>query len=143
MNLECHEVKMKKTIDELLNTPYWIIDILPKQVPANSAGQYFNVAKYYMDEKRFEQIKQKHINVILKINCYKDISIDEEKEINPSIERIEKEMKTRYLYIMIGDSMILSEADDTHMTLFNPDEELLELIKDIASKEGLFIWKGV
>ena len=134
---------MKKTIDELLNTPYWIIDILPKQVPANSAGQYFNIDKYYLDEKRFEQIKQKHINVILKINCYKDISIDEEIEINPSIERIEKEMKTRYLYIMIGDSMILSEADDTHMTLFNPDEELLELVKEIASKEGLFVWKGV
>lgn len=134
---------MKKTIDELLNTPYWIIDILPKQVPANSVGQYFDVAKYYMDENRLQQIKQKHINVILKINCYKDISIDEEKEINPSIERIEKEMRSRYLYIMIGDSMILSEADDTHMTLFNPDEELLELVKDIASKEGLFIWKGV
>ena len=34
---------MKKTIDELLQTPYWIIDILPKQVPYQSAGQYFNI----------------------------------------------------------------------------------------------------
>ena len=94
-----------------------------------------------MDENHLQQIKQKHINVILKINCYKDISIDEEKEINPSVERIEKEMRSRYLYIMIGESMILSEADDTHMTLFNPDDELLHLIKDIASREGLFVWK--
>ena len=132
---------MKKTIDELLQTPYWIIDILPKQVPAHSAGQYFAIEKYYLDKKRFNDIKQKHINVILKLNCYRDISIDEEEEINPSLERIEKEMKNRYLYIMIGESMILSEADDTHMTLFNPDEELLELVKDIASKEGLFVWR--
>lgn len=132
---------MRKTIDELLQTPYWIIDILPKQVPAHSAGQYFNIEKYYLDKKRFIDIKQKHINVILKLNCYRDISIDDEEETNPSLERIEKEMKNRYLYIRIGESMILSEADDTHMTLFNPDEELLDLVKDIASKEGLFVWR--
>lgn len=132
---------MKKTIDELLQTPYWIIDILPKQVPVHSAGQYFNIEKYYLDKKRFIDIKQKHINVILKLNCYRDISIDDEEETNPSLERIEKEMKNRYLYIRIGESMILSEADDTHMTLFNPDEELLDLVKDIASKEGLFVWR--
>ena len=132
---------MKKTIDELLQTPYWIIDILPKQVPAHSAGKYFAIEKYYLDKKRFIDIKQKHINVILKLNCYRDISIDEEEEVNPSPEIIEKEMKNRYLYIMIGESMILSEADDTHMTLFNPDEELLDLVKDIASKEGLFVWR--
>jgi hypothetical protein len=70
-------------IDKLLNTEYWIIDILPKRVP-----------------------------------------------------------KDRYVYIMMGDSMILSEPDDTHMTLFNPDDELLELVKLIASGEGLFVWRG-
>ena len=131
---------MKKTIDELLQTPYWIIDILPKQVAQDSKGQYFSIEKYYLDNY-LADIKKKHINVVLKLNCYKDISIDEEEEINPSPERIEKEMKSRYLYIMIENSMILSEADDTHMTVFNPDEELLQLIKDIASKEGLFVWK--
>ena len=30
-------------IDSLLDKPYWLIDILPKQVPAGSAGQYFKV----------------------------------------------------------------------------------------------------
>ena len=32
---------MKKTIEELLQSPYWIIDILPSQVPKDSPGQYF------------------------------------------------------------------------------------------------------
>ena len=54
----------KKTIEELLQSPYWIIDILPSQVP-----------------------------------------------------------------------------DDTHLTVFDPDPELLELIRQIASGEGLFVWK--
>ena len=51
-------------------------------------------------------------------------------------------MKKRYLYLMIGESMILSEPDDTHMTLFNPDERLLDLVKTLSAAEGLFVWKG-
>jgi hypothetical protein len=28
------------------------------------------------------------------------------------------------------------------MTVFNPDEELLDLIREISSSEGLFVWKN-
>lgn len=130
-----------KTIEELMQTPYWIIDILPKQVPAYSPGQYFAVEKYYLEKERFTVIKEKHINVILKLNCYRDVSIDEETEVNPSPDRIAEEMRHRFLYIMAGDSMILSEPDDTSMTVFNPDGDLLELIRQIAAGEGLHVWK--
>ena len=130
-----------KTIEELMQTPYWIIDILPKQVPAYSPGQYFAVEKYYLEKERFTVIKEKHINVILKLNCYREVSIDEETEVNPSPDRIAEEMRHRFLYIMAGDSMILSEPDDTSMTVFNPDGDLLELIRQIAAGEGLHVWK--
>ena len=61
--------------------------------------------------------------------------------INPLPEHIADEMKKRYLFLMTGESMILSEPDDTHMTVFNPDPQLLELIRQIASGVGLFVWK--
>ena len=132
---------MKKEIEELLQCPYWIIDILPSQVPKDSPGQYFAVEKYFLQGNRLEAIKQKHINLILKLNCYRDISIDDETVINPLPELVADEMKKRYLYIRTGESMILSEPDDTHLTVFNPDAQLLELIRQIASGEGLFVWK--
>ena len=112
-------------IDELLNTPYWVIDILPAQVPKDSPGQYFTIEDYLL-KNRIAEIKQKHIDIILKLNCYRDISIEE--ELNPPPEKISGIMRERYVYIMVGNSMILSEPDDTHLTLFNPDEELLDLI---------------
>ena len=133
---------MKRSIDELLLTPYWIIDILPEQVPKDSPGQYFAVEKYYLAGDRLADIKQKHINVILKLNCYRDISLDEESSLNPPPERIAGVMRSRYLCIMTGGSMIVSEPDDTYMTLYNPDKKLLELVRTIASGEGLFVWKG-
>ena len=87
------------------------------------------------------EIKQKHINVILKLNCYRQISLDGETVVNPSPEHVEEEVRKRHLYISVDDAMILSEPDDTHMTVFNPDEKLLKLIKPIAASEGLFVWK--
>ena len=63
------------TPEELLDTSYWIIDILPEQVPKDSPGQYFAVEDYFLREQ-LDAVKQKHINVILKLNCYRDISID-------------------------------------------------------------------
>ncbi|MCR5120767.1 MAG: hypothetical protein K6B44_14245 [Lachnospiraceae bacterium] len=126
-------------IEELLEKHYWIIDILPKQVPKDSPGQYFAIEEFLIIEQ-LEEIKRKHINVILKLNCYMDISIDDEE--NPTPEQIRDIMLDRYVYIMLGDAMILSEADDTHMTVFNPNEELLDLIRTVSSAEGLFVWEG-
>ena len=145
------------TIDELLQTPYWIVDILPGQVPQGSPGQYFAVERYYPEDSRIAEIKQKHINVVLKLNCYMDVSLvcidedyrqeDEEDSsqqggiINPPPKEIADAMRRQYLYVMTGDAMILSEPDDTHLTVFNPDEELLELVRNIAGGEGLFVWQ--
>ena len=132
---------MKRTIDELLETPYWVIDILPQQVPKDSPGQYFAVERYYLAEAQLAAIKQKHINVILKLNCYRDLSLNDDPAVNPPPEQIAEEMRRRHLCIMVDDAMILSEPDDTHMTVFNPDEELLKLIQTISAGEGLFVWQ--
>ena len=132
---------MSKTIEELLNTPYWIIDILPKQVPAGSAGQYFAIEKY-LRETQLSDIKKKHVNLILKLNCYRDISLDEDKEINISPEKIADAIHKRYVNIMVDDAMIVSEPEDTYLTIYNPDEDLLTLIRELASGEGMFVWKN-
>ena len=132
---------MSKTIEELLNTPYWIIDILPKQVPAGSAGQYFAIEKY-LRETQLSDIKKKHVNLILKLNCYRDISLDEDKEINISPEKIADAIHKRYVNIMVDDAMIVSEPEDTYLTIYNPDEDLLTRMRELASGEGMFVWKN-
>ena len=129
--------------DELFQRPCWIIDILPWQVPADSPGQFFAVEKFFLEKERLAEIKQKHINLILKLNCYKSIALDDEKELDPSPERIAGEMRTHYVCIMVDESVIVSEPDDLHMTVFGPGEELLDLIKALAAGEGLYVWNPV
>ncbi|MBR2834364.1 MAG: hypothetical protein IKE43_01420 [Coriobacteriales bacterium] len=133
--------KCKKTIDELLQTTYWIIDILPERVPEDSSGQYFAVEKYFLEKEQLAVIKEKHINVVLKLNCYRRVSIDEGATYNPSPKLVAEEIQKQYLPILLDDAMIISEPDNTSMTLYNPDEKLLELVKTIAAGEGLFVWR--
>ena len=135
---EAAEAEIEK-IEALLETPYWIIDILPEQVPENSGGQYFAVEEYFLNEPQRSSIKQKHANVILKLNCYEDIFI--EGEMNPKPKSIVKAIKARHIDIILDNALITSEPDETYMTVYNVSEELLELLKRIAASEGLFVWK--
>ena len=126
-------------IEELMNTPYWIIDVLPARVPEAGPGQFFAVEKYFLKEQ-IAAVRQKHIRLILKLNCYMDITVD--GETNPAPERLAEMMKEQAVCILLDDAMILSEPDDLHMTLFNPDARLQELVKTLSASEGLFFWKG-
>ncbi len=132
---------MSMTIEELLETPYWIIDILPKQVQKDSPGQYFAVERYYLSAPQIAAIKQKHIDVILKLNCYRDVSLDDDETVDPPPEAIAEAMMTRYVNVRVDGALIVSEPDDTHLTLFHPDAELLELVRTIAAGEGLVVWQ--
>ena len=132
---------MKKSIDELLQAPYWIIDILPKQVKKESAGQFFAVEKYYLTEPQLSMIRQKHVNIILKLNCFKDLLFDGQAGINPDPKWISQTMNIQRVNITVDDSLIVSDPDDTYMTVFNPDEGLLGLIKSITAGEGMFLWQ--
>lgn len=132
---------MKKTIDELLEAPYRVIDILPKQVKKDSPGQYFAVERYFLDAPQFDAIKQKHINLILKLNCYCSLSLDDEEQQNPAPERIADRMRRQHLCIRIDESLIVSEPDDTYLTVYGADRKLLDLIRPIAAAEGLFVFQ--
>lgn len=130
---------MNNKLDELLKKPYWIIDILPEQVPKESKGQFFEIERFFLESSRRASIKQKHINVLLKLNCFYQISID--GVVNPSPERIVEAAMEHSLQIMVGEAIIISEPDELHMTVYNPDEKMVKLITAISLGEGLFLWK--
>ena len=135
------------TIDDYLEKPYWLIDILPKQVPANSRGQYFKMEKYWLQQPQFGMIRRKFASLLMKLNCYYEVSIaDASGAVSVSLqpESLEKMLTGGDIVYMVMDSengMIGFSGDDHYMTLYNPSEELLELVSLLASSEGLFVWK--
>jgi hypothetical protein len=136
-----------KIIEYYLDKPYWVIDILPKQVPADGCEQYFEIERYVLKHD-YDKLLKRFANVVLKLNCYYDLevcrsSIDE-WTINPTPENLVAwvlDSESLCLLLKDADAMIALNRDDTYMTLYNPSEELVKLTSIIAFSEGFFIWK--
>ena len=62
-------------IEKLLEKPYWIVDILPKQVAKHSNGQYFAIEQYYLSEPQSSELRKKYAHLVLKLNCYYDFQV--------------------------------------------------------------------
>ena len=141
---------MDKTdiIENLLSKPYWLIDVLPKQVPAESAGQYFKVERYFLSW--LDEIGRKFARVLIRLNCYYDLQVDTDGEtwiLNESPEDLARRFEESAashspLSVLIGseEALITFSGDDHYLTLYNLDDELLELVRQCAQAEGLFVW---
>ena len=46
-----------------------------------------------------------------------------------------------YIILKSSDVLITVSGDDTYMTVYNPTEEVLELMGSLAGSEGLFLWR--
>ena len=55
----------KLGIDEVLEKPCWVIDILPERVPEDSEGQYFTIEKYYRREPQVSLLRRKFADVVV------------------------------------------------------------------------------
>ena len=139
------------SIEELLERPYCVVDILPMQVPAGGGGQYFRVEQYYLNDA--ERMVREYVDVLLKLNCYYDLAFSHDAEhwlLNPEPELI-REMVSgcfrgnraeAWLYVTLADDSVLLtlQRDTTHMTIYNTSDELLRLLSLLASAAGLFVW---
>jgi len=135
-------------IDSLLEKPYWLIDVLPKQVPAGSAGQYFKAERYFLS--KLDEISRRFARILIRLNCYYDLQLSTDGEtwiLNEFPEDLEHRFEESAashspLSVLVGsdEALITFNGDDHYMTMYNPDEELLELVRQCAGAEGLFVW---
>ena len=135
-------MKSNTTIESLLKKSYYVIDFLPMQVPKGSEGQFFDVEKYYL--KNIKELHKKFTDIILKLNCYCDLEfiVDDKSQINPKPSIIEKIIKSKkYVLIRFDKALITIDKGDLYMTIYNLNSKNLKILKDLATSNGLFLWK--
>jgi len=137
-------------VEELLKQDCWVMDYLPRQVPADSPGQYFKVETYLLNHYEEYGLRARFTAVILKLMCYHRVSVHWGEWIeNPHPELVADAIKTilenhsGWLNILLPEvnALLVFEWDCLHLTLYNPSPELLDLVRQMAPSEGLFCWK--
>ncbi len=68
-------MNQEEKIDDYLNKPYWVIDLLPEQVPTNSRGQYFKIEQYFLQASQMDILCRKFAHILMKLNCYDDMEV--------------------------------------------------------------------
>ena len=135
---------------ELLEGPYWIVDILPERVPADAAGQYFAVERYFLQPERIFPLRRKYAELLLRLNCYVDMAVSFDScaswETNPDpeafAERVAGLSGNSFLRAVFAqqNAMIDYDHNDTYLTVYDPGTALLDKVRALAAAEGLFVW---
>ena len=137
-------------VEELLEGPCWIVDILPEQVPADAAGQYFAVERYFLQPERIVPLRRKYAEILLRLNCYVDMAVSFDScaswETNPDpetfAERVTGLSGNEFLRAVFAEqnAMIDYDHNDTYLTVYDPGAALLGKARALAAAEGLFVW---
>lgn len=136
-------------IESFFDKEYWIVDFLPKQVPEKGGGRFFAVEEYYLEPSHYAVLREQFSEILLKLYCFYDIQLfidgDTESIANPEPKLLASRIKDNQseLCVLVGasEALITLGRDDTHMTVYAPSDDLLELIRTLASAVGLFVWK--
>ena len=46
-----------------------------------------------------------------------------------------------YVRVEPSDALFAFSGDEHYLTLYEPDPDLLELVRQLAASEGLFVWR--
>ena len=136
----------------LLEGPYWVVDILPEQVSADAAGQYFAVERYFLQTERIVPLRCKYAEILLRLNCYVDMAVSfgscKSWETNPDPEAFAERLAglsgNEFLRAVFAgqNAMIDYDRNDTYLTVYDPGEALLDKVRALAAAEGLFVWRA-
>ena len=135
--------------DDLITAAFYVVDFLPRQVPADGGGQFFAVERYYMKKDRLKTLYRHFARILLKLNCYYDFIVGTDEtwmaELSP------KELHRKVLRCADGgDLQILLPSEnalvtliggDLNMTVFNPTREILNVLSPLAAAESVFLWQ--
>ena len=136
--------------ERLLQAPYWVIDFLPMQVPPESCGQFLAVEHHYLTGERHDRLRRQFSDVVLKINCYHDLTVNRGGSVwvkNPEpatlVAWLNDALQHGHLCAVIdgGDALITASSGDTHLSLYNASDGLIEQVRQLATAAGLYLWQ--
>lgn len=139
--------KMIATIERILEKPCYVIDMLPKQVPADSKGNFFAVEAYLLGHGGESRLREKFAGIVLRLMCYYPVSVFEYENGKlteyPTPESVVSAVNEAgdILYLLCGEeTLFVLEKDCLHFSVYNPGEDMKKLIADLSKSAGLF-WR--
>ena len=144
-------------IDQLLEGEAWVVDFLPRRVPEADAERYFDCERFLLMHPQVDALFERFASVLLKLNCYYPFwvacGVDGEWEREPAPSTVMRWVKqcaglpdgsTSPIGIVVGEGegLAVVNGQDLYLSLFSPSPDVLALVEQLATAEGLFVRRG-
>ena len=139
------------TVERLLEDDYWIIDILPSQIPIEKQAEYRALTDEYYESGKIAQLHQRYADILTMINSrFKTAMLcmpEDEWTISPCDIAVKDavihhtERGCVDLLLPEEETLISLQAEDLYITVYHPTEEILSLLRQAVSESGFYIWQ--
>uniref|UniRef100_UPI003864367C DUF4298 domain-containing protein n=1 Tax=Ruminococcus sp. TaxID=41978 RepID=UPI003864367C len=139
------------TVERLLEDDYWIIDILPSQIPIEKQAEYRALTDEYFESGKVAQLHRRYADILTMINSrFKTAMLcmpEDEWTISPDDVAVKDavihhtERGCVDLLLPEEETLISLQAEDLYITVFHPTEEILSLLRQAVSESGFYIWQ--
>ena len=139
------------TVERLLEDDYWIIDILPSQIPIEKQAEYRALTDEYFESGKVAQLHRRYADILTMINSrFKTAMLcmpEDEWTISPHNNDVKDavihhtERGCVDLLLPEEETLISLQAEDLYITVYHPTEEILSLLRQAVSESGFYIWQ--
>ena len=138
-------------VERLLEDDYWIIDILPSQIPIEKQAEYRALTDEYFESGKVAQLHRRYADILTMINSrFKTAMLcmpEDEWTISPDDVAVKDavihhtERGCVDLLLPEEETLISLQAEDLYITVYHPTEEILSLLRQAVSESGFYIWQ--
>ena len=139
------------TVERLLEDDYWIIDIIPSQIPIEKQAEYRALTDEYFESGKVAQLHRRYADILTMINSqFKTAMLcmpEDEWTISPDDVTVKDavihhtERGCVDLLLPEEETLISLQAEDLYITVYHPTEEILSLLRQAVSESGFYIWQ--
>ena len=138
-------------VERLLENDYWIIDILPSQIPIEKQAEYRALTDEYYESGKVAQLHRRYADILTMINSRYNTAMlrmpEDEWTISPDDVAVKDavihhtERGCVDLLLPEEETLISLQAEDLYITVYHPTEEILSLLRQAVSESGFYIWQ--
>ncbi len=139
------------TVERLLEDDYWIIDILPSQIPVGKQAEYRALTDEYFESGKVAELHRRYADILTMINGrFKTAMLcmpEDEWTISPCDIAVKDavihhtERGCVDLLLPEEETLISLQSEDLYITVYHPTEEILSLLRQAVSESGFYIWQ--
>ena len=139
------------TVERLLEDDYWIIDILPSQIPIEKQAEYRALTDEYFECGKVAQLHRRYADILTMINSrFKTAMLcmpEDEWTISPHNNDVKDavihhtERGCVDLLLPEEETLISLQAEDLYITVYHPTDEIISLLRQAVSESGFYIWQ--